>query len=178
MRFVGRLLWHMSLGAQLILLIIEEWDTRTSNYRIWLYILRNFVWLSYINIEVSIVKPLTVVYVNLHTEREEWWAGYFMWSYGSVGLSAVISRTAEAPYCRSWGKFWFVSQNNNYYIKHFVNVTLLIVTTCCSFMLIDFFTVFHGFSLFKNRVSSMIKVCLSAMNWRRCGNLRPWHISE
>ena len=123
-----------------MLLNIEQWGTGTGNYRITLYILKNFVWLSYINIEVSTVKPLTVAYVSLHTVIPQWPAVNFMVRSASVGVFAVISPTRVAPTCRSWRRFWFMSYNNNYYIKRFVNFTLLIDTSCYSFILISFFT--------------------------------------
>ena len=132
-----------------MLLNIEQWGTGTGNYRITLYILRNFVWLSYINIEVSIVKPLTVAYVSLHTVIPHCRAVNFMLRYASVGVFAVISPTRVTPTCRTWRRFWFMSYNNNYYIKRFADFTLLIATFCYSFILISFFTISIAFLYLK-----------------------------
>ena len=93
------------MGAQLILLSIEDWVTRNSSYKIWLYILRNFVWLSYLNIEVLVMKQLTVACVQLPTVRVFSIALKFMFSSPRVWVIAVTSGTAEAPYCISWRKF-------------------------------------------------------------------------
>ena len=101
--------------------------------------------MSYINIDVSVVKPLTVVNVNLLTVIPPWPAVNFMVISASAGVSVVISPTGVTPTCRSWRRIWLMSYNNNYYIKRFVNFTLLIATFCYSFILISFFTISIAF---------------------------------
>jgi len=100
------------------------------------------------------VKPLTVAYVSLHTVIPQCRAVNFMLRYASVGVFAVISPTRVALTVRIWKRICSIFYNNNYYIKRFVNFTLLIATSCFSFILISYFTFFHFFSLFKNLVST------------------------
>jgi hypothetical protein len=120
-KLFGRLLLNLSLVCEInsvILLNIDVTGTSTINYRIWLYFVRNLVWL------VSVVKPLTVVYFHLLTVSLTPIAVNYVVRIGIVRVTAVSPTTVVAFYCRSWRKSWFMPHNNNYYVKSFVNFTL------------------------------------------------------
>jgi hypothetical protein len=68
--------------------------------------------------------------------------------------------------------------------KRRVNFTLLIAATCFSFILSSSFTFWTLFLYLKIMfliwISCVLwmRCWLWIVNWRRCGNMRPWHISE
>jgi hypothetical protein len=91
---------NLLLGCKIysvILLNIEVPGTRTINYRIWWYFVRNVVWPSCIKFQVCFVKLLTFVHDPLQTVSFRGLTRFYVCRNGSVKIMASNSWTPVAP---------------------------------------------------------------------------------
>jgi hypothetical protein len=126
------------LGAQYILVLIEESCNRPSNYRICLYILRNFVWLWKYWI-VGCEATYLCLCLASHSNWNHSSSPFHVQVWECRGLCTHLQhRCSTLLQILEKDLFHIVKQQLLY--KHYVNFTLLIAATCYSFIPISLFT--------------------------------------